>query len=121
MESDSAILAFAALAQPTRLDVFRLLVTHEPEGLPAGDIARSLAVPHNTMSTHLGVLTRAGLVGAERRSRSIIYRAKLEAVRALAGYLVEDCCRGRGEACEPADLQSCCAGEAAETREAVDG
>ena len=72
MESDAAILAFAALAQPTRLDVFRLLVEHEPDGLAAGDIARRLNVPHNTMSTHLATLTRAGLIDAERHSRSII-------------------------------------------------
>ena len=60
MESENVILALAALAQPTRLDVFRLLVKHEPDGLPAGDIARELAVPHNTMSSHLGILSRAG-------------------------------------------------------------
>lgn len=110
MESENAILAFAALAQPTRLDVFRRLVAHEPEGLPAGDIARHMAVPHNTMSTHLAILARAGLIEAERRSRSIIYRAKLDAVRDLAGYLVKDCCGGRPEICAPliADLSPCC-------------
>ena len=86
MEKKDAILALAALAQPTRLDAFRLLVTHEPDGLPAGDIARPLAVPHNTMSTHLAVLTRAGLVEAERKSRPIVYRASLERFRAVAGY-----------------------------------
>ena len=64
MESDDAILAFSALAQPTRLAVFRLLMTHEPDGLPAGDVARQLEVPHNTMSTHLGILSRAGLIRA---------------------------------------------------------
>src|SRR3546814_9217212 len=78
MESDNAILAFAALAQPTRLDVFRLLMEHEPDGLPAGEIARRLDVPHNTMSTHLATLTRASLIEAERHSRSIIYRARLD-------------------------------------------
>jgi DNA-binding transcriptional ArsR family regulator len=60
MESEQAILALAALAQPTRLDVFRLLVKHEPEGLAAGDIAKALAVPQNTMSSHLAILSRAG-------------------------------------------------------------
>ena len=72
MESENAILALAALAQSTRLDVFRLLVKHEPDGLPAGEIARELAVPHNTMSSHLGILSRAGLFapsgGAARSS-----------------------------------------------------
>lgn len=109
MESEHALLAFAALAQPTRLDVFRLLIGQEPGGLAAGDIARQLAVPHNTMSSHLAILTRAGLIQANRHSRSIIYRAKLEAVRDLASYLVKDCCGGRPEICAPLmeDLTPC--------------
>lgn len=101
MEKEDAILAFAALAQSTRLDVFRLLVRHEPTGLPAGDIARQMAVPHNTMSTHLAVLARAGLIEAARRSRSIVYRARLDAIGAVAGYLLEECCGRRPEACCP--------------------
>lgn len=110
MESEQAILAFTALAQPTRLDVFRLLMEHEPDGLAAGEVARHMAVPHNTMSTHLAILTRAGLIEAERQSRSIIYRAKLDAVRALTSFLVKDCCGGRPEICAPliADLTPCC-------------
>jgi DNA-binding transcriptional ArsR family regulator len=110
METNEAILAFSALAQPTRLEVFRLLMEHEPSGLPAGEIARRLAVPHNTMSTHLAILTRAGLIEAERESRSIFYRAQLEAVRTLTGFLVKDCCGGRPELCAPliADLSPCC-------------
>jgi DNA-binding transcriptional ArsR family regulator len=109
MESKSAILALAALAQPTRLETFRLLVLHEPEGLPAGEVADTLAVPANTMSAHLGVLSRAGLVNSERRSRSIIYRADLTHFRALALFLVNDCCQGRAELCEPllAELACC--------------
>ncbi len=81
MDPQPAILTLAALAQSTRLDVFRLLVKHEPDGLPAGDIARHLVVPHNTMSAHLGILSRAGLVRSERQSRSIIYRADLDRLR----------------------------------------
>ena len=110
MESEQAILAFAALAQPTRLEVFRLLMEHEPDGLPAGEIARHLAVPHNTMSTHLAILNRAGLIDAERQSRSIIYRANLDAVRDLTGFLIKDCCGGHPEICAPlvADLSPCC-------------
>jgi DNA-binding transcriptional ArsR family regulator len=110
MESESVILALAALAQSTRLDVFRLLVSHEPNGVPAGEIARELAVPANTMSAHLSVLTRAGLVRSERRSRSIIYRANLEHFRAVATFLLKDCCGGRPEVCAPliADLTPCC-------------
>ena len=69
MESDDAILAFSALAQPTRLAVFRLLMAHEPDGLSAGDVARQIEVPHNTMSTHLGILSRAGLIRATRQGR----------------------------------------------------
>ena len=95
MESESAIAALAALAQSTRLEVFRLLVRHEPDGLAAGEIARRLDVPQNTMSAHLAVLARAGLVTAERRSRLIIYRPDLAAMGALVGYLLEDCCAGK--------------------------
>lgn len=122
MKSDQAILAFAALAQTTRLDVFRLLMEHEPDGLPAGDIARHLAVPHNTMSTHLAILSRAGLIGAERQSRSIIYRAKLDAVRDLTGFLVKDCCGGHPEICAPlvADLAPCCTPKNIAVREAAE-
>ena len=115
MDREDAILGLAALAQPTRLDAFQLLVAHEPEGLPAGEIARRLAVPHNTMSTHLAILTRAGLVGAERQSRTITYRASLERFRSLATYLLKDCCGGHPEICAPliTDLAPCCSAEEA--------
>jgi ArsR family transcriptional regulator, arsenate/arsenite/antimonite-responsive transcriptional repressor len=102
MESEQAILALAALAQSTRMAVFKLLVKYEPEGLAAGDIAKALAVPQNTMSAHLAVLARAELVISERKSRSIIYRANLAAFQNLTSFLVEDCCGGRGELCVPA-------------------
>ncbi len=110
MDKEDAILALAALAQPTRLDVFRMLVAEEPAGVPAGEVARRLAVPHNTMSTHLAVLARAGLVGAERHSRTIIYRARLDRFRELAGYLLKECCGGRPDVCAPliSDLAPCC-------------
>lgn len=110
MESEIAILGLAALAQSTRLDVFRLLVKHEPEGLAAGDIARALAVPQNTMSSHLAVLSRAGLVTAQRRSRSIVYRADLIRFRAVMLFMLTDCCDGRPEICAPLieDLTPCC-------------
>src|SRR4051812_15285177 len=101
MESDQAILAFAALAQSTRLDVFRLLVKHEPEGLAAGDIARALAVPQNTMSSHLAILSRAGLVTARRFSRSIVYRVDLKAFQSIVLFMLRDCCDGRPEICGP--------------------
>jgi DNA-binding transcriptional ArsR family regulator len=101
MESEKAILALAALAQPTRLDVFRLLVNHEPQGLAAGDIARSLAVPQNTMSSHLAILTRAGLASAKRASRSIVYRADLAHFQDIVLFMLKDCCGGKPEICAP--------------------
>lgn len=110
MESLQAIDVFAALSQSTRLETFRLLTEHEPEGLPAGEIARRLDVPQNTMSSHLAILTRAGLVESERHSRSIVYRAVVDRVREIATFLVQDCCGGRPELCEPlvAEFTPCC-------------
>ncbi|KKX29353.1 metalloregulator ArsR/SmtB family transcription factor [Rhizobium sp. LC145] len=110
MEQEKAILALAALAQPTRLQAFNLLVQHEPDGIPAGDVARMLAIPQNTMSSHLSVLARAGLISAERRSRLIVYRADIAALREVMLYLVKDCCGGRAELCAPlvAELSPCC-------------
>jgi ArsR family transcriptional regulator len=110
VESEDAILALAALAQSTRLDVFRLLAKHEPEGLAAGDIAKALAVPQNTMSSHLSILSRAGLVSAQRFSRSIVYRADLSCFQAVVLFMLKDCCDGRPEICAPviASLTPCC-------------
>jgi DNA-binding transcriptional ArsR family regulator len=110
MESENAILALAALAQPTRLEVFRMLVKHEPEGLAAGDIAKALVVPQNTMSSHLSILSRAGLVRAQRFGRSIVYRADLGHFRAVMLFMLRDCCDGRPEICAPLieDLAPCC-------------
>ena len=110
MESEQAILALAALAQSTRLDVFRLLAKHEPEGLAAGDIAKALAVPQNTMSSHLAILSRAGLVSAQRFSRSIVYRAELAQFQAVVLFMLKDCCDGRPEICAPVieGLTPCC-------------
>ena len=110
MESENVVLALAALAQSTRLEVFRLVVKHEPEGLAAGDIARALAVPQNTMSSHLSVLSRAGLVSAQRFGRSIVYRADLACFRTVMLFMLRDCCDGRPEICAPLieDLTPCC-------------
>lgn len=110
MNSDLAITALGALAQSTRLETFRLLVRSGPNGLPAGEIARRMDVPQNTMSAHLMVLARAGLASAERQSRSIIYRAELDALRALTLFLVKDCCEGLPELCGPLveELVPCC-------------
>lgn len=110
MDSLDAISILAALAQPTRLDAFRLLVRREPDGVPAGELARLLAVPQNTMSAHLAALARCGLVCGERHSRSIVYRADLARLRALLTFLLRDCCGGRPEICAPLieDLAPCC-------------
>jgi DNA-binding transcriptional ArsR family regulator len=110
MESEAAIVALAALAQSTRMDVFRLLVKHEPEGLAAGDIAKALAVPQNTMSSHLAVLSRSGLVTAQRFSRSIVYRADLARFQEVMLFMFRDCCDGRPEICAPLveNLTPCC-------------
>ena len=110
MESSAAISALAALAQSTRLDVFRLLVKREPEGVAAGELARLVGVPQNTMSAHLAVLSRAGLVFGERHSRSIVYRASLAAFQEVALFLLQDCCGGRPEVCAPLieSLATCC-------------
>jgi ArsR family transcriptional regulator len=111
MDNSDAIAALDALGQATRLECFRLLVRHEPDGVPAGEIARLLGVPQNTISVHLAVLTRARLAGFERQGRSIIYRAHLSRLRELMLFLAQDCCGGRAELCAPliADLIPCCA------------
>jgi ArsR family transcriptional regulator len=109
MESFDAIAALAALAQNTRLETFRLLVRREPDGVPAGELARLMEVPQNTMSAHLAVLARAGLVRGDRQSRSIIYRADLARFREVVLFLLKDCCDGRPDVCAPllADLTPC--------------
>jgi DNA-binding transcriptional ArsR family regulator len=99
MEDTDAIAALSALAQSTRMQVFRLLVRHEPRGLPAGELARELDVPQNTLSAHLSILSQAGLLTSQRHGRQIIYRADLTGMNALVAYLLADCCAG--ELCLP--------------------
>jgi DNA-binding transcriptional ArsR family regulator len=101
MESNLAVKRLAALAQDSRLAVFRMLVKAGPEGMAAGDIARALAIPANTLSAQLAVLTNAGLATSRRDGRSIIYAADFAAMGALLVYLTEDCCQGRPEVCAP--------------------
>jgi DNA-binding transcriptional ArsR family regulator len=100
MKASDAINALGALAQETRLGIFRLLVRHAPGGLPAGTIARRLRLPGPTLSFHLNVLAAAKLVQPHKNGRSISYSANLEAVNTLTGFLTENCCGGRG-GCEP--------------------
>ena len=119
MEDVSAIEAFSALAHPGRLAVFRLLVRAGPEGVAAGEIARALDTPANTMSTQLAILARSGLIRARRDSRSILYSADFERIAALLGFLMEDCCQGRPEICAPLGeviaRSTCCEPQGART------
>ena len=106
MDESSAIETLSALAQPTRLAVFRHLAAAFPADVPAGEVARRCAVPHNTMSSHLAILTRAGLTTACREGRVVRYRANLDRLRDVVAFLARDCCDGRPELCVPlaADL-----------------
>lgn len=99
MEATAAVAAFGALAQETRLAVFRLLVQAGPDGVTAGEIAEALKVPASTMSHHLATIERAGLATSRRESRSIFYAADYEGIRALLTFLMEDCCQGHPEIC----------------------
>ncbi len=97
--TDTAIERFGSLAQPTRLYALRLLLAAHPESLPAGEIARRCEVPHNTMSNHLSILTRAGLVAVEKDGRAMNYRADVTGFRGLLDFLARDCCNGKPELC----------------------
>jgi ArsR family transcriptional regulator, arsenate/arsenite/antimonite-responsive transcriptional repressor len=96
MKTFLAVNSLSALAQETRLNIFRLLVRHAPEGLPAGAIARRLRLPSPTLSFHLNVLAATELVQAHKNGRSISYSANLEIVNRLTNFLMENCCGGRG-------------------------
>jgi len=101
MDINDAVNELEALAHETRLSVFRLLVQAGPAGLTAGAIADRLGARQNTMSSHLAKLHRAGIVTSERDGRNIIYRADFDAVSKLIVYLMEDCCGGSAEVCNP--------------------
>lgn len=109
MNSDSALLALAALAHPTRLNAFRLLVHHEPDGLSTGELVDASGLSQSTFSTHLAVLVKAGLVTSEKRGRQINQRADIDTLRGLMLFLAKDCCQGRAELCGPllAELACC--------------
>jgi|SRR5579862_4533423 ArsR family transcriptional regulator len=107
MKKSVAIGALAALAQETRLDIFRLLVQERPKGMPAGEIGARLGQPSPTMSFHLNQLRFAGLVTSRRESRSIIYSANFKTMTGLVAYLSENCCGGRTELCVPEAVVSC--------------
>jgi ArsR family transcriptional regulator, arsenate/arsenite/antimonite-responsive transcriptional repressor len=112
ISSPHALAALAALGQSTRLEIFRLLMRHEPRGLAAGAIADAVGCVHNTLSTHLSILARSGLVRGARDGRSIVYRADVEGMRALVAFLITDCCDGHPDICNlPDGLRetACCA------------
>ncbi len=94
MEKTDVIIALTALAQETRLDIFRYLVQLGPEGAPAGQIAEALGLPPATLSFHLKTLQHAGLVQRQRQSRSLIYAASFARMNSLLAYLTENCCAG---------------------------
>jgi ArsR family transcriptional regulator, arsenate/arsenite/antimonite-responsive transcriptional repressor len=99
MEKLAAISALAALAQESRLDIFRLLVQAGPEGLPPGKIGDRLGLPPATLSFHLNQLRQAGLITFRRDGRSLIYSAAYGAMNGLLGFLTENCCQGDSAAC----------------------
>lgn len=95
----TAVTALSALAHQGRLSAFRLLMQAGREGISAGEIARRLDVPPNTLSSNLTILTHAGLIDSRRDGRSVIYTARYENMTALLEYLMEDCCGGSPEIC----------------------
>jgi DNA-binding transcriptional ArsR family regulator len=102
MEKSNAVAALSALAQASRLEVYRLLVQAGPPGLPAGRVAAALGLAPNTLTFHFDRLRAAGLVTVRRDGRSMIYTARYDAMNALLGYLTDNCCRGAPDACAPA-------------------
>src|SRR3954469_13341320 len=101
MEKDHVVAALAALAQDNRLDVFRLLVKAGPKGLAAGQVAKALGLPPNTLSFHFDRLRQAGLIAVRRESRSMIYTAQFDTMNGLVDFLTENCCQGVAEECGP--------------------
>lgn len=115
MEGKVAVTALSALAHEGRLLVFRMLVKAGSNGLPAGEIAKRLGVPANTLSANLNLLSHAGLIESRREGRSIIYTAAYERMAALLGFLMEECCQGSAAICAPlaeiVNRAACCAPE----------
>lgn len=109
MDKSNALSVFAALSQQTRLDVFRLLVKAGADGMLSGEISEKLDVRQNTMSANLTVLLNAELVLNERHGRTIRYFADFDTMRGLLAFLMEDCCGGRTEICQPVIDEIACA------------
>ena len=109
MDKKDVLDAFAALSQVTRLDAFRLLVKAGGKGMLAGDISNALEVRQNTMSANLSILNQSGLIRNERQGRGIRYIADMEGMSGLLAFLMEDCCGGRPELCQPVIDEIACA------------
>lgn len=109
MDKIRSLAALSALAQESRLDAFRLLVRAGAEGVLAGEIADRLGARQNTMSANLSILLQAGLIRNRREGRAIRYFADMEGMRGLLGYLMEDCCGGQPELCQPLIDELVCA------------
>ena len=108
MNNENAVAALGALAQDTRLAVFRLLVRAGPEGISAGDIAHAVGATPSTLSHHLGLLERAGLATSRRSGRMLFYAADYPGTRSLLAFLMEDCCQGNPELCGDLVPIACC-------------
>jgi ArsR family transcriptional regulator, arsenate/arsenite/antimonite-responsive transcriptional repressor len=101
MKTIKAVTALAALAQESRLSVFRLLVRNAPEGLTPGVIGEQLELPAPTLSFHLKALAQAGLVSTAQEGRYVRYRAEMPGINALISFLTDDCCGGNSQRCAP--------------------
>jgi len=116
MNVEHATIMFDALSQETRLKAFRLLVEAGSTGLAAGAMSEELSVPHNSLSFHLNHLSNAGIVSSRKQGRSVIYTANFDAMRALIGFMVEDCCsrevatirEDEASGCSVIELSNCC-------------
>ncbi len=101
MDKKETLKALNALSHTTRLDVFRLLVKAGEAGMAAGDISNALGQVQNTMSANLAILSNADLIHSKREGRSIRYFANMDGMRGMLAFLMEDCCGGNPETCEP--------------------
>ena len=113
MENAQVVAALSALAQETRLGIFRLMIQTGPSGMSAGRIAKELGVVASTLSHHLGLLEQAGLIRSARQGRNVIYTCNVDGIRQLLQFLTQDCCGGKPELCgdlSPSALASAAAG-----------
>lgn len=116
MNIHTALIAFDALSQETRLKAFRLLVEYGPDGIAAGILSNKLRIPHNTLSFHLGHMSHAGLVVSRKVGRSVIYSANFAFVQTLIRFMIENCCivdfarvgKDKKRGCDVIELSECC-------------